>query len=80
MRVRCHLKEIRGRRSIRDIEAMSGINRGQISPIERGVRFPFDKDIPALEEAYGAPVHDWYGTDAVGRALMFALQPDPEDE
>lgn len=80
MRVRCFLRDIRGRRSLRDLEASSGVNRGDLSKFERGVAFPLDKDVPAIEEAYGRPLVDWYGDDATGRALLLALQPDPEEE
>lgn len=73
MRVRCVLREIRGRRSVRELETLSGINRGTLSQIERGRLLPLDEHIPALERAYGKPAHTWYPDH-----VLLQLQHDDE--
>ena len=60
MKVRCYLREIRGRRPLRRIAADTGINRGTLSLVERGRMLPKDDWIERMEEAYGAPFDDWY--------------------
>jgi transcriptional regulator with XRE-family HTH domain len=45
---------------MREIELEAGINRGTLSQIERGKLLPAEDQIPAIEAAYGAPVHKWY--------------------
>lgn len=60
MRVRCYLRDIRGRRSIRRISEASGVNRGTLSAIERGHVLPKDEWIEGMEAAYGAPFEEWY--------------------
>ena len=60
MRVRCHLREIRGRRALRDLAEDARINRGTLSLIERGRLLPADKQIESLERAYGRPIGEWY--------------------
>lgn len=61
MRVRCRLRHLRGKRSLRAMEAETGISRGYLSRYENGKEFPRDHHIPALEKAYGAPAKTWYG-------------------
>jgi transcriptional regulator with XRE-family HTH domain len=60
MRVRCHLREFRGKRSLRDVAEQVGINHGMLSQIERGRVLPRDDQIPALEQVYGEPHERWY--------------------
>lgn len=60
MRVRCFLKEVRGPITLRHIAAEAGVNPGMLSRIEQGIALPSDDEIPALEQAYGAPITDWY--------------------
>lgn len=60
MRVRCHLRDIRGVRSLRSIADAAGINPGQLSMVEQGKTLPKDDEIPRLVEAYGAPFTKWY--------------------
>lgn len=60
MRVRCHLRDLRGKRPLSELEAETGINRGSLSQIESGRMLPHDKWLPALEAAYGAPKTAWY--------------------
>ena len=60
MRVPCRLREIRGRRPLRDIADQAGVNRGTLSMIELGRMLPKDEQIPGLEHAYGRPVEDFY--------------------
>jgi transcriptional regulator with XRE-family HTH domain len=67
----CHLREIRGDRPITEIQGASGINRGTLSQIERGLMLPLDRQIEALERAYGAPAEQWYS-----RAGLRAIQED----
>lgn len=84
MRVRCKLREIRydlprngdGKRvSLHDIQVRSGVSSGQLSMLEQGRSIPSDKQIPALEAAYGARIHQWYEP-----TLLVELQRDPEDD
>lgn len=60
MHVPCHLREIRGRRTIDEIEKASGVHRGTLSLLERGRLFPTEKHVEVLERAYGKPWHQWY--------------------
>lgn len=60
MRLKCHLHAIRGSRPLRELAEASGVNRGELSKIENGRALPKDEWIPAIEEAYGAPVDRWY--------------------
>lgn len=60
MRVRCHLREIRGGRRLADIAALSGVRVPDLSRIERGVMLPTDADVPKLAAAYGAVLDEWY--------------------
>lgn len=60
MRVSCSLRRIRGKRTLEAIRAESGVHIAELSKIERGIAFPRDEWLPALERAYGAPRHEWY--------------------
>lgn len=60
MHVRCKLRDLRGDRTLRELEALTEISRGTLSKLERGVQFPLDKQIAQLERAYGAPLASWY--------------------
>jgi transcriptional regulator with XRE-family HTH domain len=60
MRVRCHLREIRGARSLRSIADEAGVNPGQLSMIEAGKTLPKDDEVPRLAKAYGRQFTDWY--------------------
>jgi transcriptional regulator with XRE-family HTH domain len=60
MRLRCHLKDIRGARSLRSIALEAGVNAGQLSMIESGKLLPKDDEIPRLVAAYGRQFTDWY--------------------
>lgn len=60
MHVPCYLREIRGKRTMLEIEAASGVNRGTLSLLERGRLFPLEKHVARLERAYGKPWHEWY--------------------
>jgi transcriptional regulator with XRE-family HTH domain len=60
MHVPCHLREIRGKRKITEIETTSGVHRGTLSLLERGRLFPIEKHVDALERAYGKPWYEWY--------------------
>ena len=73
MRLRCYLREIRGRRGLRQIAEACGVNRGTLSSIERGHTTPKDEWIDAMEAAYGAPFADWYPPLAV-RVLELDLE------
>ena len=65
VRVRCYLREIRGRRSIRRLAIATGVNRGTLSMVDRGRMLPRDEWIEPMEDAYGAPFADWYPALAV---------------
>lgn len=73
MRVHCHLREIRGRRSLRSVAAAAGRNHGELSLIELGRLFPKDEWLPLLERAYGRPRHDFYPPE-----VLLLIQRDDE--
>ena len=84
MRLRCHLREIRAamprkddgtKISLRDIQERCGISPGQLSMREAGKQLPADKQIDALEAAYGATIDTWYEPK-----LLLELEHDPEDD
>ena len=60
MRVRCRLRDLRGDRSLREVAEAAGVNRGELSKIENGRLLPRDEWLERIEQAYGAPPHDWY--------------------
>ena len=60
MHLACHLREIRGKRPIREVEAESGVSRAYLSQIERGRMLPTEDQIPELERAYGVMLHEMY--------------------
>lgn len=69
MNLVCHLREIRGDRSLTDVAADAGVSKATLSQIERGVMTPLEKHIAPMERAYGSPIVSWYSK----RALL-ALQ------
>lgn len=71
MHLTCYLREIRADRSLTEIKDLCGIARGTLSKIERGIELPPDRDVPALEAAYGANAAAWYPPD-----ILLALQRD----
>lgn len=73
MRFRCHLRTIRGERSLKTIAVECGVNQGDLSRIENGLQLPKDKDIPALVQAYGARVVDWYPPE-----VLWAIESDDD--
>lgn len=84
MRVRCNLRTIRAamprkpdgaKISLRDIQDRCGISPGQLSMLEAGKQLPADKQIGALEEAYGCSIDTWYEPK-----LLLELEHDPEDD
>lgn len=74
MRVRCHLRELRGKRSLRELAEAAGINHGTLSQIERGRMLPADGQLYAIGKAYGAPPTEWYSELA-----LLAIQEDGEE-
>jgi transcriptional regulator with XRE-family HTH domain len=88
VRVHCRLRELReklparpdgSRMALSDMAKLSGVSAGVLSQIERGVMLPPDRQIPAIENAYGAALEDWFGDDLYARRVMAVLLPD-EDE
>ena len=83
MRVRCRLRELRGRRSIRDMAEATGVQPAYLSLLEQGRLLPSDSWRVALEQAYGAPLARWYeghvfvSLEQPGPMLV-VLEPDPE--
>ena len=78
MRLSCRLRDLRGTRSLRDIElatiaAGHKVSGGVLSQIERGIMLPTDEQLHALEHAYGAPAEQWYS-----RLALRAIQEDTE--
>jgi transcriptional regulator with XRE-family HTH domain len=74
VRLRSRLKELRGRKPLREIAAESGVHRGTLSMIESGRLLPKDEHVEALERAYAAPRTDWYSA-----AGLLAIEEDDEE-
>lgn len=60
MRVTCYLRQLRGDALLKDFAAQADINKGTLSAIEHGYRFPTDKQLPGLEAVYGIPMREAY--------------------
>lgn len=60
MKLTCHLREIRGERTLIEISHASHVPESALSKIERGIEVPRDEWLEPLAAAYGAPVVDWY--------------------
>lgn len=71
MRLRCHLREIRGTRTLREIAELSGVPASELSKIENGIQVPKDESIAGLVRAYQAKPVDWYGP-----MTLLALESD----
>jgi transcriptional regulator with XRE-family HTH domain len=56
----CHLRQIRGERTLNSIAEHSHVPESALSKIERGIEVPRDEWLQPLADAYGAPVVDWY--------------------
>lgn len=56
------LREVRHRsgHSIRDVEDRTGIHRGVLSTIERGLRIPTLHELRALSHLYEVPLDHWH--------------------
>jgi transcriptional regulator with XRE-family HTH domain len=73
--IACRLRELRGERSLRDLEAETGISGGMLSLVEQGRMLPRDRWLSALEAAYGSLRHEWYEPD-----VLLAVQADPPEK
>lgn len=73
MRVPCHLRQLREglAKTLREVEMETGISRGDLSAYETGRKLVADRHELQLEEAYGAPSHEWYPP-----ALLVLIEPD----
>lgn len=71
MKVVCHLRQIRGSRTLAQISEQANVPVPALSQIERGVQLPRDTWLPGLEQAYGQPRHLWYPPE-----LLLVLQAD----
>jgi transcriptional regulator with XRE-family HTH domain len=79
VRIRSHLRELRGTRPISVAAEETGLNKGVLSMIERGRQLPTDAEALALAPFYG-PAASWYaGVDPHCFGLVRAtLLPDAE--
>lgn len=79
MRLRCHLREIRGDRTIAEIARSARVPEAELSKVERGLEVPRDEWVGPLEQAYGATLDQWY-PPLVLQALTDgqAVGPTPE--
>lgn len=74
MRVTCYLRQIRGDRGLlKDFAGQAGINKGTLSAIEAGYRFPTDAQALAIKRVYEAAADHWYPPHVV-----VELGPDKE--
>lgn len=60
MRLVCHLRALRGERTLLELAAVAHVSEGDLSKIERGIALPRDDQLDALEQAYGAPRYEWW--------------------
>lgn len=54
--------------SLRDLKRITGIPISTLSEYERGIRTPWNDDIPKLKDAFGEPVHFWINVSPATRA------------
>ena len=45
--------------SIRALSKLTGINKGKLSYIERGIHHPDNSEVELITEALGAPIEMW---------------------
>jgi transcriptional regulator with XRE-family HTH domain len=79
MRIACHLRAIRGNRTMKQIAQAADADGARVSlavlsQVERGLMLPPDAVLPALEAAYGAPITDWYEP-----RVLLVLQADEDN-
>jgi transcriptional regulator with XRE-family HTH domain len=75
VRLRCHLREFRGKRTLKEIAAGSGVSMSVLSQLERGRMVPTDHEVAALEREYGKAIEFWYPP-----RTLIAFEQDVEDE
>lgn len=71
MRVSCHLRDLRGKRTLADLATVSNVAAAELSKIERGIQLPRDDQLAGLERAYGAVRTAFYSD-----AALLAIQED----
>lgn len=75
MRLPCHLRDIRGDRSLAEImdavPPKTGLSKGLLSQLEHGRWLPTDQQRELLEQAYGAPASLWWPAE-----ILLAIQAD----
>jgi transcriptional regulator with XRE-family HTH domain len=78
MRLVCSLRGARERsgESLRSVAERSGIFRGHLSEIERGIRLPTDEEAVVLARIYGLAVDNFYADAPV--AIRVGIVPDDE--
>jgi transcriptional regulator with XRE-family HTH domain len=76
VRLPCRLREIRGRRKIKELAEDSGIAAATLRLIESGRQLPLDKHVAPMEQAYGQPFERWYEPELVARRLMLVVVTD----
>jgi transcriptional regulator with XRE-family HTH domain len=74
VRVVCHLRELRGKRTLAELAEASGVAAAVLSQLERGIMLPRGEWLYGLGMAYGAPPTKWYSELA-----LLAIQEDEED-
>lgn len=74
------LRELRGDRTLRDLETVTGLHRGTLSQLERGERLPRPADLAGLELGYGPSV-GWYQVEILPTTTFgLAVPPAGSDE
>lgn len=78
MRLVCRLRAAResSGESLRSVADRSGVFRGHLSEIERGIRLPTDAEAETLARVYGLAIEEFYA--APPHALQVGLVPDKE--
>jgi transcriptional regulator with XRE-family HTH domain len=77
VKLRCHLREARGKRPLREITETSGVQQAYLSQIETGRRLPKDSEIEGLTRAYGIPLDEMYDFEPPQFVLV---EVDPKEE
>lgn len=62
--------------SLRSVAERTGIFRGHLSEIERGIRLPSDDEADTLARLYGFSVDEFYADPP--RAIRVGIVPDEE--
>ncbi len=60
--MKTNIKELRKAQNITlpQLAVITGINKGKLSYIERGIMHPTNEEVSAIKKALGEPIEMWY--------------------